>query len=125
MGNDRTVAVTELILISPAALFMGALIARELWPLRAEPAQTAQRIVSWYSGHPWKLWALLIALPLAALVIGFTTLVQSSIEAGDAQPTVRRLSIAIGRGFATRVIAAATLAAGGILAIVAEHMLAN
>ena len=68
------IAALELVLILPAALFMTALVVRELETLPYVPAHTAQRIVLWYSGHAWTLWVLLLALPLAVLVIGCTTL---------------------------------------------------
>lgn len=41
----RTVAVIEVALIVPAALFMAALVARHLQPLPQEPAYTAHRLV--------------------------------------------------------------------------------
>src|SRR2546428_14065519 len=70
----RAIAATELLLIFPAVLFMTALFVRNLQPQQYEPAHTAERIVSWYSLRPHVgLWILLIALPLAGLVIGCAT----------------------------------------------------
>jgi Carboxypeptidase regulatory-like domain len=68
--KERLVAASQLVLISPAALFMGSLIVRNVSLLQDESAHTAQQIVMWYSGRMWTLWALLIALPLSVLVTG-------------------------------------------------------
>ena len=103
-------AVVQLVLVVPAALFLLAVLARGVWPLESEPAQT---IVMWYSGRVWTLWVLLLALPMGAFVIGGATL------AGGRQP-----SAAVGRG-ATGAVAVATIMAGAILAVVVLHMLAN
>ncbi|HUJ20501.1 MAG TPA: hypothetical protein VLX58_03215 [Bryobacteraceae bacterium] len=48
----RAIAATELLLTSPAALFMTALFVRNLQPLQYELAHTAQRIVTWYALRP-------------------------------------------------------------------------
>jgi hypothetical protein len=103
--GNRIIAVTELALIFPAGLFMASLLARHL------PSATAELIVMWYAGRMWTLWILLVGLPLAALVTGCATLLQNRN--------------AIRAHFATQVIAVTTASAGGILAIVILHMLAN
>ncbi len=105
----RSVATTELLLILPAALFMTALFVRTLQPLQYEPARTAQQVVMWYAGRTWTLWVLLIAMPISVLAIGCATLSRGWKRA---QP-------------ATLLVATATVTAGGILAIVILHMLAN
>jgi hypothetical protein len=112
----RAIATTELLLILPAAFFMTALVVRTLQPLEGEPAHTAARIVMWYAERQWTLWILLIALPLAVLVTGCATLMQS-----DARQTLA----AIRANPVTLFVAAATLSAAGILVIVVLHMLAN
>jgi hypothetical protein len=121
----RAIAALELILIFPAALFMTALVVRNVRPLQYEPAHTAQRIVMWYAGHTWTLWVLLVALPFAALVIGCAALLRDwnrDIEV----PNIARQSLAAIRTHpATLFVAAMTLTAAGILVIVGLHMLAN
>ena len=57
--RTRISAFLQLVLILPAALFMAALVVRNLGPLRYEPAHTAQQIVMWYAGRLWTLWVLL------------------------------------------------------------------
>ncbi len=67
MNAKRALAAAQVLLMFPAILFMGALLVR-VSPLQHEPAHTADRIVMWYAGRMWTLWALLITLPLAVLV---------------------------------------------------------
>ncbi|TAJ92691.1 MAG: hypothetical protein EPO31_10720 [Gammaproteobacteria bacterium] len=124
-NSIRALAAIVLVLLSPAALFMTALVMRYLGPLEYEPAHMAQQIVTWYSIRPWTLWVLLIGLPLIVLITGCVTLLsdrnedrESLLATGD--PTVPYR----GRS-AHHIMAAASLAAGVILAVVGVHMLAN
>jgi hypothetical protein len=116
----RTIATTELLLIFPAALFMAAVFLRNLLPLD-DPSNTAQHLVMWYSVRPWTLWALLIGLPFVVLVTGRATLLRS----WNADGTLRRAFVAVRGHLAILLVAGATLTAGGVLIIVALHMLAN
>ena len=122
----RTLAATELLLVFPATLFMTALFVRNLQPERYEPAHTAARLVNWFSARPHLgLDVFLIALPFAAFVIGCATVLRS--WRGDAE--LRRAGLetlaAVRANLATLLIAGATLMAGGILAIVALHMISD
>jgi hypothetical protein len=124
-STTRLIAALELLLIFPAALFMTALVVRELRPLPYEPAHTAQWIVMWYSGKMWTLWVLLLALPFAVLVTGCATLLRDWNRAVALQNTARPSLAAIRAHPATLTVAATTLAAAVILVIVVLHMLAN
>jgi ABC-type Fe3+ transport system permease subunit len=119
----RIVAATELLLVFPALLFMSALIIRNQQPVRYEPARSAQRIVTWYAERQWTLWVLLIALPLAVLVGGCATLLWRWQDEVELREVTRQTLSAIGRHLSTLLIAAATVVAGGILSIVAVHVL--
>jgi hypothetical protein len=122
----RLVAAAETLLIFPAVLFMTALFVRELQPQQFEPARTAQRIVTWYSKHPpVGLWVLLIALPLAVLVTGGAMLLRSWNDDAEVRQAAWQALTAIRAQLATLIILAATLTAGGVLAIVAMHMLTD
>lgn len=123
--NKRTIAATELLLIFPAALFMTAIFARRLQPLEYEPAHTAQQIVMWYADRAWTLWVLLIGLPLAVLVTGCVTLLRNWSDDTEQRQAARTPSTSFRLHLATLIIAAATLAAGVVLAVVAVHMLTN
>jgi hypothetical protein len=116
-SNKRIIAAIELVLIFPAAVFLTAVILRNLQPLQYEPAHTALMIVTWYAVRGWTLWVLLIGLPLTALFSGGITLIWNWSE--------RKTTSKVRWDGATIIIAAETLAAGVILAEVAVHMLMN
>lgn len=117
-------AAIELLLVFPAALFMGALFVRNLQPQPLEPAHTAQRIVDWYASSPHLgLWVLLIALPLAVLVIGTVTLYRAWQSDGELRESARQLTVLVRGHVATVLVTLATLSAGAILAVVALHLL--
>ena len=124
-ANKRIIAATELVLIFPAALFLTAVVARHLQPLQYEPAHTAQQIVTWYTVRYWTLWALLIGLPFAALLTGCVTLLRNANVGAEERQAAGQPSAAIRTPLSTRMIPAATLAAGLILGVVILHMLAN
>ena len=119
-------AATELLLIFPAALFMTALFVRNLQPLQYEPAHTAQQIVTWFAVRPrLGLWGLLIALPLAVLVTGCVTLWRRWSDEVELRQASRQTLAALSANWATVLVAGSTLAAGGVLAIVALHLLTD
>ncbi|HEV2486949.1 MAG TPA: hypothetical protein VGT08_15580 [Terracidiphilus sp.] len=121
-----SIAAAELLLIFPAALFMGSLIVRSLQPQQYEPAHTAQQIVNWYAARPHLgLWVLLIALPFAVLVTGCITLQRSWSENAELRQQARQTLAAVRTHLATLFVAGATLAAAAVLAIVALHMMSN
>jgi ABC-type Fe3+ transport system permease subunit len=120
--RTRGIAAAELALIAPATIFMTALFVRSFSPLQYEPAHTAQRLVMWYSGRMWTLWVLLLALPFTVLITGCVTLRHTWNR--DVESARQSLSV-IRTHLTTLVVAAATLAAAGILAIVILHMAAN
>ena len=122
----RAIAATELILIVPAALFMTALFVRNVQPLQYEPAHTAQRIVMWYSARPHVgLWVLLIALPFVVLVTGCATLLRSWNDDVQLRQAAAQVFTALRAHLAMVFVAAATLTAGGVLAIVTLHVLTD
>lgn len=115
----RIIAVTDLMLILPASLFLLAVTARHIGPL----AYPAQQIVIWYATRFWTLWVLMITLPLTALLIGCVTLLMNG-RAKERQ-TIRQRLAAIRKSVPLLIIAVSIFAAGAILAIVALHMLLN
>jgi hypothetical protein len=119
------IAVTELLLIFPAVLFMTALVLRNLQPLQYEPARSAQQLVMWYAGRMWTLWFLLLGLPLIVLVSGCAELLRS-YNRDIVLPLTSRKSLALARAHLSSLfIAATTLMAVVILAIVVLHVLTN
>ncbi len=123
--RKRVIAVMELVLIFPAVLFMTALVLRSLQPLQYEPARSAQQLVMWYAGRMWTLWFLLLGLPLIVLVSGCAELLRS-YDRDIVLPLTSQKSLAMVRAHLSSLfIAATTLMAGVILAIVVLHVLAN
>jgi hypothetical protein len=126
MTTKRTIAATELLLVFPATLFMIALFVRNIQPTQYEPAHTALRVVEWFSARPHLgLDVSLIAMPLAALVIGGVTALRSWRSDAELRLAALETLAAVRAHLATLLIASATLAAGGILAIVALHMVTD
>ena len=123
--RTRIIAVMEVVLIFPAALFMTALALRNLQPLQYEPAHSAQQLVMWYAGRMWTLWVLLLGLPFTVLVSGCAELLHGRNRDMVLPLTARQSLVMVRAPLATLFIAATTLLAGVILAIVVLHVLAN
>ena len=122
----RAIATLELLFVFPAVLFMTALFARNIQPLQYEPAHTAQRIVDWYAARlHLGLWVLLIALPLAVVIIGSATLLREWRRNQEFRIAALRAIGFIRSQASSILIAGATAVAGGILAIVALHVLTD
>jgi hypothetical protein len=120
------IATTELLLIFPAALFMMALFVRNLQPLQYEPAHSARHIVNWFAARPRVgLWGLLIALPLAVLVTGCATLLHRWRHEIELRRAAHDTFAALRPHLATLLVAGATSVAGGVLAMVALHVLTD
>lgn len=124
--TQRTLAVIEILLVSPAALFMTSLFVRNLQPAPYEPAQTARRLVDWFIARPLLgLDIFLIALPFAAFVAGSAAVVRAWRGDAELRQAALRTLGAVRAHLATLLVAGATLAAGGILAIVALHVITD
>ncbi len=119
----RVIALLQLVLIFPAALFMAALAVRYLGPLKYEPVRAAQQIVMWYSGRGWTLRVLLFALPCLVLLSGFVAL-RGGNRGGEGLDAQR--SFASSRPqWPLRVVSATTVISAAILAIVGFHVLTH
>ena len=115
----RTIAVIELLFVLPAALFMAALFLREVQPL----AQTG-RLVEWFSHHlVLGLYVFLIAMPLAAFVAGGATVLRNWRSDAEFRRATLDMFTTARAHVASLLIAGATVMAGGILAIVAMHLI--
>jgi len=89
--NERIVAACQVFLVVPALLFLVALLARGRQPIQTIVALDAQAIVTWYAARQWTLWLLLIALPAAALIIGFFDLAARSQSSEQRSANLRDL----------------------------------
>ena len=116
---NRTIAIIELLLVFPAALFMTALFFREVQPL----AQTGL-LVEWFSHHVvLGLYVFLIAMPLAAFLIGCAMVLRGWRKDVEFRQATLEIFTTVRPHVASLLIAGVTLMAGGILAIVAMHMI--
>lgn len=116
-----TLAMLELLLVIPAALFMLALFLREAQPL----AQTG-RVVDWFSQHVvLGLYVFLVAMPLTALFAGSAILLRIWHGEPEFRNATVQMLATIRAHIAPIVIAGTTLMAGSILVIVAMHMIAE
>ena len=125
--TKRAVATTELLFVSPAALFIAALFARSIQSRELEPDHSANQVVMWYVGlgPTVGLWGLLIALPLTVLCLGGATLLQGWATDADLRHGMQQTLRTLHQHMAIAVVTAATLMAAGILVIVVMHMLTN
>ena len=115
----RTIATIELLLVFPASLFMIALFLREVQPL----AQTGL-LVQWFSHHVvLGLYVFLIAMPLAAFLVGCAMVLRSWRSDAELRRTTLEVFASVRAHVASLLIAGATLMAGGILTLVAMHMI--
>ena len=120
----RAFAAVEVILIFPAALFMTSLFVRNWQPLEYEPARTAARIVDWYAARTHLgLWVFLLAFPLAVLACGSIVLARSWRTDSQLREASRQALAIVRTHLATLLVAIATVAAAGFLAIVALHVI--
>ena len=121
--RTRIVAFMQLVLIFPAALFMAALVVRNLGPLKYEPAHTAQQIVMWYAGRLWTLRVLLFALPCLVLFSGCLAL-RSRLRDTE-RLTQRSLASSRPPHWPVRLVSVTTVLSAGMLAIVGFHVLTH
>ena len=121
----RVLQAAHLVLISPAVLFLVAVILQGLQPLQKEPAHTAQQIVMWYAERMWTLWILLLALPLSVLISGCISLLLDSKGSAQGASLPQKALAALHPPGARTSVAATTVTAAVIVGIVILHMLAN
>ena len=119
----RAIALLQLLLIFPAALFMASLVVRDVGPMNSESAHTAQQIVMWYAGEGWTLRVLLFALPCTVLISGCAALRtrhRDTVLLGS-----RRLLASSRPHWPARLVAVTTVASAGILVVVGFHVLTH
>lgn len=118
----RLVATLELVLIAPALVFFAAIFFRNFFPT---DNNGAQQLVGWYAGRHWTLWTLLVALPLAVLILGSVSVLNSWKSDASLRDDTIRAAAAVRAHLPVFVIGSATAAACILLAFVALHMILN
>jgi len=121
----RIIAMAEVVLIFPAALFISALAVRG-WRLpQSDPTGTAHQIVKWYTVRSWTFPVLLVRLPCVVLVTGCAALLWIWYDGRASRKTAPQADDPPRVNASTLVIAATTLTAGYILAVIAMQTLIN
>ena len=123
----RAVAVSQWLLVLPAAIFLAAAAARLLQPRQYQPAHASWVLFEWTMAHISHSGAalLFLAMPGLAAILGGA----AAAGAWRKDPALRSdatetLAI-LGRHWAIAVLLAATLLAGAILAATAAHLLSD
>lgn len=118
MNANKRFAIIELLLVTPASLFMIALFLRAV-----QPALRTGLLVEWFS-HRFilGLCVFLFLMPLAAFVAGCTLIFRSWRADVEFRIAALKTLATAREHLSSLLIAVATLMAGGILAIVAMHM---
>lgn len=125
MTVKRIIAMAEVVLILPAALFMSALAVRGLRSPQHEPTGPAHQIVKWFTVRAWTFPVLLVRLPCVVLATGCATLLWIWYDDRASRRTAPPAGAPLRVNAATVAIVATTLTAGYILAVIAMHMLAS
>ncbi len=122
----RSIAALELLLVFPAALFMGSLFLRQIQPQQYQPAHAAQAIVDWYTARPAiGLHVCLIAFPLAALFIGTVTVLRNWNDDAELRRGTRETLSFLRTHLEILLVTVAALTAACILAIVTAHVITD
>jgi hypothetical protein len=124
MRSIRLIAIAEVVLILPSALFLGALAARHFEAPHTEIAKWAERVIEWYADRLWTLWLWLFTLPFAALVAGGSALLQFWDHGHRTSPGARPIQ-RIAEDPAALTIMGVSMLAAATLAIVTMHALMN
>ena len=115
----RALAAIELLLLLPAIVFFGALFLRAV-----QPVIGTGRVVSWYAHHVvLGLYVALVAMPVAALITGSAVMWRSWRIEGEFRRRALQVFTAVRGNVESLLIAASTLMAGAILALVAMHLI--
>ena len=121
----RALAAAHLLLISPAVLFLVAVVVQGMQSLQKRSAHTAHNIVMWFAERMWTLWILLLALPLSVLISGCIALLRDSSDSAQVASLPQKTLAALHPAGARTSVAVTTLTAAVIVGIVILHILAN
>ena len=120
-------AVSQWLLVLPAALLLAAAALRQLQPAQYEPARTISAMLVWilpsisHSGAA----LLFLGLPLVAAIAGGATLLALWGKSESLRQDVTAALASLRRNLAIVVLGAGTLLAGAILAAVLVHIVTD
>ena len=120
-----TAALAGWLLVLPATFFLAVGALRWLQPRQFQPARACWIIFEWARTHVTRLDAAVIflGLPMIALTVGGGTLWREWRKNQALRQDVAGALAILRRQLGTFCLAAAVLLAGGILALVADHLI--
>lgn len=121
------VAVSEWLLVLPAALLLGAAALRQLQPAAHEPARTISMFLAWVGPRISHTDAalLFLALPGVAVVAGCVALLLLWRGSETLRQDVSAAVASLRRHLAVAILGTGTLLAGTILAAVLAHIITD
>jgi len=122
-----TAAVSEWLLVLPAALLLGAAALRQLQPAQYEPARTISAMLAWLMPSISRSGAalLFLGLPAVATVAGGATLLALWGKSEGLREDVIAALASLRRHLAVIVLGMGTLLACAILAAVIVHIITD
>jgi len=120
-------AVSEWLLVLPAALLLAAAALRQLQPRQFEPARTSWAIFEWTTTHISQAGAawLFLILPAVALAAGFAGIALAWRRSEALRQDAIAMFASLRRHFALAVLGAGALLAGAILLAVVAHIITD
>ena len=120
-------AVSEWLLVLPAAVFLAAAALRQLQPRQFEPARTGWMLFEWAMTHVTRAGAgvLFLALPVIAVVGGCATVLMFWRKSEMLRQDVAAFVASLRRHFAIAVLGTGTLLAGVILVAALAHIITD
>jgi|SRR5690348_10215363 hypothetical protein len=120
-------ALSEWLLVLPAALLLSAAALRQLQPRQFEPSRTAWTIFEWtttHISHSGAAWLFLV-MPAVALAAGFAAMALAWRRNEALRQDAIAMFTSLRRHFALAVLGVGTLLAGAILLAVVAHIITD
>jgi len=120
-------AVSECLLVLPAALLLAAAALRQLAPRQFEPARTSWAIFEWTTTHISQTGAawLFLVLPAVALGTGLAGIMLAWRRNETLRRDTSQLMAGLRRNLAIAILGMGTLLAGAILLAVVAHIVTD
>ena len=120
-------AVSEWLLVLPAAVFLAAAALRQLQPRQFEPARISWMLFEWAMTHVTRAGAgvLFLVLPAIAVVGGCAALLMLWRKSETLRQDFAESLASLRRHFAIAVLGTGTLLAGVILVAVLAHIITD
>jgi hypothetical protein len=120
-------AVTECLIVMPAAVVLIAGLLRTLQPARYEPAHSSSLIFDWMNAHlrPGHAATMFLVLPAIAVAAGATALLSSWHRDALFRWDALALAAVLRRNVHVLILIAGTIAGAAILMAAAIHMITD